>query len=133
MRGTSFSGNGVFGLSTNGGGVIGQSAADNSSGIGGINTGAGPGASGVSVGTGDGVHGISNSANGVLGTSGTGTGVHGVSSGGQAGQFDGSVVVNGDFTVTGAKSAAVVLPDGSEKVISGVIDPEFVESYKQIA
>jgi hypothetical protein len=27
----------------------------------------------------------------------------------------------------------VILPDGSETVISGVIDPEFVESYKQIA
>jgi hypothetical protein len=27
----------------------------------------------------------------------------------------------------------VILPDGSERVISGVIDPDFVESYKQIA
>jgi hypothetical protein len=32
-----------------------------------------------------------------------------------------------------AAGTPVVLPDGSEKVISGVIDPEFVESYKQIA
>jgi hypothetical protein len=26
----------------------------------------------------------------------------------------------------------VILPDGSERVMSGVIDPEFVESYKQV-
>jgi len=26
----------------------------------------------------------------------------------------------------------IVLPDGSEKVVSGVIDPEMVESYKQV-
>jgi hypothetical protein len=32
-----------------------------------------------------------------------------------------------------AASTPVILPDGSETVISGVIDPEFVESYKQIA
>ena len=32
-----------------------------------------------------------------------------------------------------AAGTPVILPDGSEKVISGVIDPEFVESYKQIA
>ena len=31
-----------------------------------------------------------------------------------------------------AAGTPVVLPDGSEKVMSGVIDPEFVESYKQI-
>src|SRR5213079_2022614 len=32
-----------------------------------------------------------------------------------------------------AAGTPVILPDGSETVISGVIDPEFVESYKQIA
>lgn len=31
-----------------------------------------------------------------------------------------------------AAGTPVVLPDGSEHVISGVIDPEFVESYKRI-
>jgi len=31
-----------------------------------------------------------------------------------------------------AAGTPVILPDGSEKVISGVIDPEFVESYKAI-
>ncbi len=31
-----------------------------------------------------------------------------------------------------AAGTPVILPDGSEKVMSGVIDPEFVESYKQI-
>ncbi|HZY46766.1 MAG TPA: hypothetical protein VFE96_03110 [Candidatus Bathyarchaeia archaeon] len=32
-----------------------------------------------------------------------------------------------------AAGTPVILPDGSERVISGVIDPDFVESYKQIA
>ncbi len=31
-----------------------------------------------------------------------------------------------------AAGTPVILPDGSERVMSGVIDPEFVESYKQI-
>jgi hypothetical protein len=31
-----------------------------------------------------------------------------------------------------AAGTPVVLPDGSEKIVSGVIDPEFVESYKRI-
>jgi len=31
-----------------------------------------------------------------------------------------------------AAGTPVILPDGSEKVVSGVIDPEFVGSYKQI-
>lgn len=31
-----------------------------------------------------------------------------------------------------AAGTPVILPDGSEHVISGVIDPEFVESYKRV-
>ncbi len=31
-----------------------------------------------------------------------------------------------------AAGTPVILPDGSEKVMSGVIDPEFVESYNQV-
>lgn len=31
-----------------------------------------------------------------------------------------------------ATGTAVILPDGSEKVMSGVIDPGFVESYRQV-
>jgi hypothetical protein len=31
-----------------------------------------------------------------------------------------------------AAGTPVILPDGSEKVMSGVIDPEFVESYRQV-
>jgi hypothetical protein len=31
-----------------------------------------------------------------------------------------------------AAATPIILPDGSERVMSGVIDPEFVESYKQI-
>ncbi len=32
-----------------------------------------------------------------------------------------------------ASGTPVVLPDGSEKIVSGVIDPEFVEAYKGAA
>jgi len=32
-----------------------------------------------------------------------------------------------------ASGTPVVLPDGSERIVSGVIDPEFVESYKRAA
>ncbi|HEY5620614.1 MAG TPA: hypothetical protein VIK88_03060 [Candidatus Bathyarchaeia archaeon] len=32
-----------------------------------------------------------------------------------------------------AAGTPVVLPDGSERVVSGVIDPEFVDAYKRIA
>ncbi len=31
-----------------------------------------------------------------------------------------------------AAGTPVVLPDGSERIVSGVIDPEFAESYKRI-
>ncbi len=31
-----------------------------------------------------------------------------------------------------AAGTPVVLPDGSERIVSGVIDPEFVESYKRV-
>ena len=31
-----------------------------------------------------------------------------------------------------AAGTPVILPDGSERVMSGVIDPEFVESYKHV-
>ncbi len=32
-----------------------------------------------------------------------------------------------------AAGMPVLLPDGSERIISGVVDPEFVASYKQVA
>ncbi len=31
-----------------------------------------------------------------------------------------------------AAGTPIILPDGSEHVMSGVIDPEFVESYKRV-
>jgi hypothetical protein len=31
-----------------------------------------------------------------------------------------------------ATGTSIILPDGSERVMSGVIDPEFVESYKRV-
>jgi len=32
-----------------------------------------------------------------------------------------------------AAGTPVVLPDGSERIVSGVVDPEFVQSYKRVA
>ena len=61
------------------------------------------------------------------GSSVGGTGVHGISSGtgGNAGVFDGNVVVNGNFQATGTKSAAVPYPvDGSLRLVYATESPE---------
>ena len=93
----------------------------------------------------DGVHGFSVSGNGVLGESGNGVGIRATSTSstavvaigstglfasttvrnGTAAQFDGNVVVNGNFTVSGgAKSAAVPFPDGSHRRLYCTESPE---------
>jgi hypothetical protein len=92
----------------------------------------------------DGVQGSSGSGNGVSGQSGTGVGVRASSSSatglvaegtigliasttapaGTAGQFDGNVVISGNLTVGGAKSAAVPFPDGSHRRLYCVESPE---------
>jgi hypothetical protein len=63
---------------------------------------------------------------GVRGESGSGVAIHGISPGssGVAGQFDGNVVVNGDLTVTGVKSAVVPSIDGSLRRLYAVESPE---------
>jgi len=60
-----------------------------------------------------GVHGRSTSGIGVRGQSSTGVGVYGAVAdpNSLAGYFRGDVLVDGDFTVTGAKGAVVPHPD----------------------
>lgn len=62
---------------------------------------------------GTGVVGTSTGGGGVAGSSSSGIGVFGSTNSGTAGLFVGAVLVQGDFTVTGAKSAAVPLPGGT--------------------
>jgi hypothetical protein len=73
---------------------------------------------------------------GVYGRSGNGIGVRGHSAGGVgvlgsvsdpkalAGHFKGNVLVDGDFTVTGAKGAVVPHPDGSHRLFCAIESPE---------
>lgn len=72
---------------------------------------------------GSGVAGSSD-VNGVLGVSSSGIGVYGISGSGLAGRFDGAVFINGNFTATGIKSAAVPHPDGSLRRLYCVESPE---------
>jgi hypothetical protein len=93
----------------------------------------------------NGVQGFSASGSGVIGESNNGVGVRASSStatalvaeggkvglvatanlpGGLAAQFDGNVLVSGDFTVGGKKSLAVPFPDGSHRRLYCVESPE---------
>jgi hypothetical protein len=64
------------------------------------------------------------SGTGVLGSSITGTGVWGQNQSFFAGVFSGPVLVQGNFTVTGAKSAAVRGSDGGLKRMYSLESPE---------
>jgi hypothetical protein len=64
---------------------------------------------------------------GVIGAAHIGSnafGVWGSSSSGFAGVFDGRVSVNGNLTVTGTKSAAVRMADGSTRLLYAIESPE---------
>lgn len=105
-------------------GVYGQGGSDSADGVQGI------GGSGSPRGS-TGVRGISPSSstdgNGVIGEAENGTqafGVWGVSSSGFAGYFSGKVHVQGDFSVSGAKSAVVSFPDGSQRRLYCLESPE---------
>ena len=91
VRGDSGDGNGVFGVSTNASGVYGFSN--------------------FSYGT----AGVSNSYTGVYARSGAHWGLHAESVSSFAGVFSGPVYINGSMTATGAKSAAVKLPNGEHR------------------
>jgi hypothetical protein len=110
VSGTSTKGDGIFGSGAKNG-IHGQSASATNSGVWGSNTGAGAGVSGSSVG-GNGVEGSSASATnsgvwgnntgagaGVSGTSASGAGISGSSNSGNAGEFNGNVLVTGTLTV----------------------------------
>jgi hypothetical protein len=131
-------GTGVFGQ---GGGASGQGV--RGIGAGGPNTSpasavgvygqAGSGSDGVQgVGSGTqgaGVHGISSdlNGNGMIAEANNGARAFAIwarSSSGFAGFFDGNVQVNGDFLVTGAKSAVVAFPDGSSRRLYCMESPE---------
>jgi hypothetical protein len=139
--GESPNGLGVLGRSNAGAGVTGQSNV--SPGVMGGST-TGPGVSGESVndigvigrspqigvvGEGKnkiGVYGQSTSGIGVRGHSSAGVGVVGSVSDPKAlaGHFKGGVLVDGDFTVTGAKGAVVPHPDGSHRLFCAIESPE---------
>lgn len=61
---------------------------------------------------------------GVQGQSTSGIGVYGLTSTGIAGRFDGQVVVNGDFSATGMKSAVVKASDGETRRLYCMESPE---------
>lgn len=116
VAGSSVSGAGVFGLSSSNDGVFGQSS------------------------TGNGVHGLSNGSYGVVGvttasgfggctgiteTAGAAAfigGTHNASA--FAAFFTGAVVVQGNFSVSGTKSAVVPHKDGSHRLVYCVESPE---------
>jgi hypothetical protein len=133
------SGIGLHGLGGNGGtGVQGTTTttANGHPAVLGMNGGAGPGVQGFSSGTGSigisggsdvgvGFWGTANGSGvGVLGSSISGTGVWGQSQSFFAGVFSGPVLVQGAFTVTGPKSAAVRGADGGLKRMYSLESPE---------
>ena len=121
-------GPGVFGISSGGPGIHGESP--------------GPGGNGVEgIGTVTGVSGTSDKGFGVWATSSTGSAILGHAKGlsgskaiavdgrtdfstQTAGYFLGKVYVQGSFLVTGAKSAAVPFPDGGLRQLYAVESPE---------
>ena len=109
----------VYGETPGGTGAVASTWGSNQS----LYTGVRPGAGGF------GVYGQSLKGHGVVGATGTagGAGVAGSTngvSGAYAGLFFGPVFVTGDFTVVGAKSAAVPHPDGSHRLLYCVESPE---------
>jgi hypothetical protein len=108
--GTARPGAGVFGDALEGTGVYGK--ATDGAGIYGTST------------NGYGVNGFSINNIGVYANSSADWALFASSAAGTAGQFNGKVVVKGDLTATGAKSAAVPHPDGSYRRLYAVESPE---------
>jgi hypothetical protein len=129
VLGTSSTGSGVLGMSESSFGVFGE-AAEFQAGVAGL--GKRIGVEGAPVDTdGVGVAGFSPSFLGVSGFTDSGIAVSGVVVLGPpfpansfAGHFVGPVNVNGPFTVTGTKGAAVPHPDGSTRVLFSLECPE---------
>lgn len=122
---------GVYGLGGIDGspGVRGDAGTDGATGVLGESN-LGPGVAGFSN-TGEGVSGQSTGSVGVKGFSQNNVGVSAqgsiglVATGNQlAARFDGNVLVQGNFTVTGSKAAAVPFPDGSHRQLYCTESPE---------
>jgi hypothetical protein len=113
VHGSSSDRYGVYGESQNGVGVLGTSPTNA---VQGVSTGT----SGPAIG----VTGYCRTGQGVLGGSETGIGIGGRSRSGWAGYFEGNVIVQGDFYVSGRKSAAVPHPDGSLRSLYCLESPE---------
>ena len=134
VSGQSTSAAGVFGTSTSAYGV--QGASQNAYGVSGNSTTqAGVwGSSNNNVGvlgsstSGVGVNGVSVSSNGVNALSTTGIGIYAASPSGQAGRFDGDVVIIGNLTVSGnfPHTAAVPSSDGT---LRRMYSPQSAEAY----
>lgn len=121
MQGNSESSVGVYGNSTSNLGVFGRSG----TGVGVYGaSGSSMGVIGESGGSSPGVYGTSPGGVGVYGNSAGGVGVYGASATGYAGRFDGALLVNGSFTATGIKSAAVPYPDGTYRRLYCLESPE---------
>jgi hypothetical protein len=116
---------GVYGVggASNGPGILGQGGSVAADGVQG-SSGSGNGVSGQS-GSGVGVRASSGSATGLVAEGNIGLIASTIAPAGTAGQFDGNVVVNGDFTVFGkVKSVAVPFPDGSHRRLYCMESPE---------
>ncbi|HEY7193273.1 MAG TPA: hypothetical protein VH439_05985 [Gemmatimonadales bacterium] len=122
--------NGVVGSSSGGIGVFGRvpsTSVSNATGVYGLNYstygGPGPGAGGF------GVYGLSAKGHGLVGAVATAgaaavVGATNGVAGAYAGAFYGPVITGGDFTVFGAKSAAVPHPDGTRRRLYCMESPE---------
>lgn len=121
VQGSSTSGYGLYGTSSSNVGIAGTSSSN--WGVYGFST-SNTGVVGTST-SGWAIWGNSTGANGVVGQTTTGVGVYGVSTGsGRAAQFDGDVVVNGNFQATGIKSAVVPTAAGGHRRLYCQESPE---------
>jgi hypothetical protein len=114
---------GVYGFAPHGVGVYGNS--ESGTGVY-AQSGSGPGVSGHS-GSNDGVAGTTTSGRAVSGITGGGTAIYGMSSTGEAGHFDGTVVINGPLSVSGGCTGCDPSPsDRNLKANFAAVSPRFI-------
>ena len=144
VQGNSASGSGVRGQSNSSAGVLGlsdslygvQGVSQNAYGVtGNSTTQAGVwGSSNNNVGvlgsstSGVGVNAVSVSSNGLNAISTSGIGVYASSPQGTAGRFDGSVLINGNLTVTGSFPHSAAVP-GTDGTLRRLYSPQSAEAY----
>jgi hypothetical protein len=122
------SGPGVYGISTGGPGIRGESTPQYGTGVEGVGVVAGLAGSSD---TGFGLWGTSNTGSAIVGHAKGQSGSKAIAIDGRAdyptqwaGSFQGNVSINGNLHVTGAKSAAIPFPDGSLRRFYSVESPE---------